>query len=160
MHRQACAIESAALHNPNRIIFVLFTSPAVSLDDSQSKYFSVLRSYSNIHFMNLNLETFVEKTPAKQFYQSGKLFVSKYLINNMSNLLRMAVLYRYGGIYLDTDVVVQRNLDDLPPNFVGKQGHAGKEVTLVNNAVIGFQGEIGHEISELCLKCVFYGFFF
>lgn len=73
----------------------------------------------------------------------------------MSDFLRLLVLYRYGGIYLDTDVVVQKNLDDLPPNFVGKEVDVKKKINHVNNAVIGLQDEFGHEISELFLKCAF-----
>lgn len=48
----------------------------------------------------------------KEAYLSKKwAFVSDYC--------RFYVLYNYGGVYLDTDVELLRNIDDLPTNFVG-----------------------------------------
>lgn len=72
----------------------------------------------------------------------------------MSDFLRFLVLYKYGGIYLDTDVIVQKNLNELPANFLGKEVSNKMKIIGVNNAVLGFQDEIGHGIMELCLKCV------
>lgn len=40
-------------------------------------------------------------------------------IVHMSDVLRFVTLWRYGGIYLDLDVIVLRNFDDLKPNFSG-----------------------------------------
>lgn len=56
-------------------------------------------------------------------------------------------LYRWGGIYLDTDVVVLRSLEYVPLNYVG----AHDNVTL-GNAIISLEprGQ-GHEIAELFL---------
>jgi len=39
---------------------------------------------------------------------------------NLSNLLRLALLYKYGGIYMDTDFIVLRGLDKLR-NSIGAQ---------------------------------------
>ncbi|XP_055297569.1 lactosylceramide 4-alpha-galactosyltransferase-like [Sitodiplosis mosellana] len=150
---QACAIESAAYHNPNRTVFVLFASTVGFPAEMQPATLAVLRSnFTNIHFLNVNIDTFVEGTPVQKFYHSGKLFTSKYLIEHMSDFLRFLVLYKYGGIYLDTDVIVQKNFDNLPDNFLGKEAHHGYRIDSVNNAVLGFNGTIGHEILELCLK--------
>lgn len=97
--------------------------------------------------MNINLDNFVLGTPVEQFYKYGTLFKSVYCVTHMSDFLRFLVLYKYGGIYLDLDVVVQQNLDKLPANFCGiEQG------TVVNVAVFGLQNEAGHHISELCLR--------
>lgn len=153
-HSQACAIESAAFHNTNRSVFVLFASP-VSFPNSKSDNIDVLRSYTNIHFMNMNMLAFVAGTPVENFYHSGKLFTSKYFIEHMSDFLRLLVLYKYGGIYLDTDAIVQKNMDVLPANFIGKEAYGGKKINGVNGAVLGLQNEIGHKILELCLKYVF-----
>lgn len=151
---QSCAIESAAYHNPNRTVFVLFASLVGFSPETQSPTLAVLRSYANIHFLNINLDTFVEGTPAEGFYRSGKLFPSKYFMEHMSDFLRLLVLYKYGGIYLDLDAIVQKNLDELPANFLGQEAYRGDKINGVNGAVIGFQDEIGHEILELCLKYV------
>ncbi|CAM0903665.1 unnamed protein product [Alopecurus aequalis] len=62
---------------------------------------------------------------------------------NLSNLLRLALLYRYGGVYMDADVVLLRSLEGLR-NAIGAQAVdavTGDWIRL-NNAVMVFDG--GH----------------
>ncbi|PON92638.1 Alpha 1,4-glycosyltransferase domain containing protein [Trema orientale] len=64
---------------------------------------------------------------------------------NLSNLLRIAVLYKYGGAYLDTDFLVLRDFLGLR-NAVGAQSIDAKtkQWTRLNNAVLIF--DINHPI--------------
>lgn len=60
---------------------------------------------------------------------------------NLSNLLRLALLYKYGGVYLDADVVVLRPFMELGArNAIGAQAvdAATGEWTRLNNAVMVF----------------------
>ena len=160
-YSQSCAIEAAAYHNPNRPVFVLFATTVGFSAEMQSATLAALRSYKNIHFLNVNLETFVNGTPAEDFYRNGQIFGSNFFIEHMSDFLRLMVLYKYGGIYLDTDAIVQKNLDELPANFLGKEAHCGGKIYGINGAVIGFQDQIGHEVLVLCLEYVcHFSFFF
>ncbi|KAF8397313.1 hypothetical protein HHK36_016226 [Tetracentron sinense] len=62
------------------------------------------------------------------------------LAQNLSNLLRLAALYKYGGIYLDTDFVVLKKLSGLR-NSIGAQSidiETGNW-TRLNNAVLVFE---------------------
>lgn len=61
------------------------------------------------------------------------------LAQNLSNLMRLAVLYKYGGVYLDTDFVVLRPLTGLR-NSIGAQSIdvLSKNWTRLNNAVLIF----------------------
>lgn len=61
------------------------------------------------------------------------------LFQNLSNLIRLAVLYKYGGVYLDIDVVVLKPLS-LLRNFIGAQcmDAGNKHWTRLNNAVLIF----------------------
>lgn len=146
--RQACAIESAAYRNPNRPIFILFQSPVGFSKDSDSPVVEALKSYSNIHFRTVNSETFIAGTPAEKFWYSGELLLSKFLMVHTSDLFRFISLLRYGGVYLDLDVITRKDLDELPSNFAGIQ-----DVWLLNNAVMAFQQDIvGHEIIQLMIK--------
>uniref|UniRef100_A0A0D9ZNE4 Alpha 1,4-glycosyltransferase domain-containing protein n=1 Tax=Oryza glumipatula TaxID=40148 RepID=A0A0D9ZNE4_9ORYZ len=64
---------------------------------------------------------------------------------NLSNLLRLALLYKYGGVYLDADVVVLRPFSDLR-NAIGAQAvdaSTGDWMRL-NNAVMVF--DRGHPL--------------
>lgn len=58
---------------------------------------------------------------------------------NLSNLLRLAILYKYGGVYMDTDVIVLRSFDGLR-NAIGAQSVDSKtgNWSRLNNAVMVF----------------------
>ncbi|XP_074555700.1 uncharacterized protein LOC141811578 [Curcuma longa] len=61
---------------------------------------------------------------------------------NLSNLLRLALLYKYGGAYVDTDVIVLRSFSALR-NAIGAQGVDARTQnwTRLNNAVMVFDRE-------------------
>lgn len=66
---------------------------------------------------------------------------------HVADLLRVLSMYRFGGIYLDLDVVVLRSLEDLPPNFMGAQLN-----TSIGNSVLGLQPHgVGHRVAEQVL---------
>lgn len=77
----------------------------------------------------------------RQAYDAGRYaFVSDYV--------RLAVLYRYGGIYLDTDVELVKPLDELLelPGFMGFQ---------TNNEVatgLGFGARKGNSVVQALLR--------
>ncbi|KAJ0254619.1 Alpha 1,4-glycosyltransferase family protein [Hirschfeldia incana] len=58
---------------------------------------------------------------------------------NLSNLLRLVLLYKYGGIYLDTDFIVLKSLTNLH-NVIGAQAvdPVTKQWSRLNNAVLIF----------------------
>lgn len=63
-------------------------------------------------------------TPAELWYNQlmlGNVNPGEVALGqNLSNLLRLGLLYRFGGIYLDTDVIVLKNLEGLR-NVIGAQ---------------------------------------
>ncbi|XP_075510223.1 uncharacterized protein LOC142546412 [Primulina tabacum] len=60
------------------------------------------------------------------------------LAQNLSNLMRLAALYKYGGVYLDTDFVILRDFSVLK-NVIGAQSVDIKgNWTRLNNAVLVF----------------------
>ncbi|XP_044502724.1 lactosylceramide 4-alpha-galactosyltransferase-like [Mangifera indica] len=91
----------------------------------------------------------LKNTPAEAWLEelkSGNKDPGKYpLYNNLSNLIRLAILYRYGGVYLDTDFIVLRNFTGLR-NAVGVQviDPKTKKWSSVNNALMIF--DISHPI--------------
>ncbi|XVE51299.1 hypothetical protein DITRI_Ditri02bG0029000 [Diplodiscus trichospermus] len=58
---------------------------------------------------------------------------------NLSNLLRLALLYKHGGIYIDTDIVVLKSFNNLR-NVIGAQSInlETKNWSRLNNAVLIF----------------------
>lgn len=121
VYRQACAIESAAKWNPNWDVFLISTAPAGLSNDTKTipPIINALQSYPNIHFRNLNLRNYSANTPIGNWFLTDKLFTSKYLTAHVSDFLRIVSLYKFGGTYLDLDVVVQKSFENLTANFAG-----------------------------------------
>lgn len=112
---------------------------------------TTLLTYPNIHFRNVNVTKFVDGTLAEDWFKKDRIFETKYFKNNLSNFLRLLVLYKFGGIYLDLDVVVQKRIDQLPSNFVTDEFLYNKFI--IQNSVIGLTHDgIGHWMADLCLK--------
>ncbi|KAH8285816.1 hypothetical protein KR018_009490 [Drosophila ironensis] len=152
--RQACAIESAALHNPNFQVFVLFAGPTYQFaagerNNSQGqRLLEAIRSYGNVHLRRLNLWSYASGTPIEEWLKDGSLFRSSYLFSHISDFLRYLTLYRYGGLYLDMDVVVLRSMEEVPPNYTGAESNTHLAAGVMSLAPSGF----GHEIAESCLR--------
>ncbi|XP_026844560.1 lactosylceramide 4-alpha-galactosyltransferase-like [Drosophila persimilis] len=153
--RQSCAIESAALHNPNFQVFVLFVDrkyslvvdPNVGNRSIQQPLFDAILSYSNVHLRRLNLWRYAAGTPMEEWLREGNLFRSRYLVSHISDFLRYLTLFRYGGLYLDMDVVVLRRMEDIPPNYTGAESDTFLAAGIMNLAASGF----GHQIAASCL---------
>ncbi|KNC33417.1 hypothetical protein FF38_09861 [Lucilia cuprina] len=156
--RQACAIESAALHNPNSQVFVLFASPrykynnsnrnSSSVRDSEEALIDAILSYKNVQLRNLNLWTYAANTPIYDWLKDGALFKSSYVLSHISDFLRYLTLWRWGGTYLDMDIVMLRSMEDLPPNYTGAESNTHLAAGIMNFDSNGF----GHEIAYQCLQ--------
>lgn len=117
--RQACAIESAAITNPDMDIYVYMAierppgNPEIDQGEGLKRHcktMEVLESFSNVFVVREDLSKHLMGTPLESLYTSGQLGNSKYSYQHMSDALRIAMLYKYGGIYLDLDVIVLRSL--------------------------------------------------
>ncbi|KAJ6636680.1 Lactosylceramide 4-alpha-galactosyltransferase [Pseudolycoriella hygida] len=145
--REACAIESAANRNPNRDIFVSFISP-VGYTSSIPKTIQAVLKYPNVHLRNNNMWKYAVGTPLETFLNSDKMFYSNYLYEHISDVLRFLTLFKFGGIYLDTDVVVMKNFDTLGKNFAGDDWG-----DVVGCSVLGLDATgLGHKIASHCLN--------
>lgn len=83
------------------------------------QYFDILLKYPNIQVRTLDLWKFAYGTPIFEWLDSNVLFESKFVYEHLSDILRAAVLLKYGGFYVDLDVVVQKSFDNLEENFIG-----------------------------------------
>ncbi|KAH8263401.1 hypothetical protein KR044_008257, partial [Drosophila immigrans] len=148
--RQACSIESAALNNPEFQVFVLFASPTYlpKAEDPKLPLIEALQSYKNVHLRQLNIWRYAMGTPIEDWVNKGDLFESSFLTEHTSDLLRLMSLYRYGGIYMDIDVVVLRSMENLALNYVGAE-----DAETLCNAVLSLgPKDKGHEIAEIFLR--------
>ncbi|KAL1477781.1 hypothetical protein MTO96_017045 [Rhipicephalus appendiculatus] len=107
--RQACSIESASLHNPSARVLLL-TTGQLSPD---CDYYKALSSLENFASFKLNLTDTFSDTPIYSWYKSRNWTKGPYGIEDLSDGIRLAVLWKYGGIYLDLDVIVLNGLLEL-----------------------------------------------
>lgn len=144
------AIESAALTNSNRDVFVLFVTPVGRATNAsmESKLLSVLQSYPNVFLRNLNMPKYVKNTPVEDWFYTGKLFTSIFIQVHASEFLRLLTIFRFGGTYFDLDFVFFKNLDGLDPNFICTELQEGR----TGNGVINFSHKgPGHDYAKLFL---------
>lgn len=87
-------------------------------------------------------------TPAEEWFKRKAIYYSRYLNAHMADYLRLITLYHFGGIHLDFDVIVLRNIGKLPPNFA-----AATSDEWISNGAMGFESDcVGHKIVEVILR--------
>ena len=135
---QACAIESACLYNPGLRVTL---KKLVDTLDKEDRYLEMLNKLPYFALEILHPWTRVAGTPLETWFRSGvwdeKEFNTKrpYIHFDLSDAFRYLELYVHGGIYLDTDVVSLRTVENLQYiNFIVKQN-----ATLVNSAAMGMR---------------------
>lgn len=141
--RQACAVESAAMTNPHLKIFLVYSSRDRLRNLKVTEEFKSILSYPNVHINYLNKVEFSEGTPMDEFMRSGKLEKSKFRVVHTSDAIRLLILWKYGGSYLDTDMIVQKKLDSVPSNFACLQSSDE-----INNAFLNFDQNAGRGLVE------------
>lgn len=140
-HRELLALESLFKSHPNACLVMVSNS----LDSSKGNL--ILQPFLDKGFKLIavkpDFDYIFKNTYAEQWFSKLKKGnVDPGLISlgqNMSNLLRLALLYKFGGIYLDTDVIVLKSFSKLR-NTIGAQtvDPGTKNWTRLNNAVLIF----------------------
>ncbi|XP_054273215.1 lactosylceramide 4-alpha-galactosyltransferase-like [Macrosteles quadrilineatus] len=149
--RQACAVESAAITNPDRPIYILYTCPISDDFISYSPNFvKALFVYKNVKIVRLNAEKVFEHTMLRQLYETNRVERSDYPVETFSDLLRVAVLCRFGGTYLDLDTITIKSLNDLGSNYIGLESSKS-----INGAVINVEpfGD-GHSLMKSVIQFI------
>ncbi|CAL1267829.1 unnamed protein product [Larinioides sclopetarius] len=109
--RQACAIESTARHNPSFQVNVLMT-PVKSIDFSDP-FIKTISSLTNVHLIHVSIENLVCGSPVWKWFVSEKWKKSQWQASHLSDALRFFLIWKYGGMYLDMDIVCLRSMEHL-----------------------------------------------
>ena len=133
--------------NPGYEVFVLYASPVGFRNSTPLPLIDALLSYTNINFNYLNLDQYAEETPLADWMKNGELFRSKFVISHTSDILRYLSLWKYGGTYLDLDIVMLKPLNELEPNFAGIES-----ADVVAVGIVNLEGKSGHEIANRCVE--------
>jgi len=105
--RQACAVESAVLKSGFNVVLIL-TSPFLDLRDNTTC--QIYMRISNLQIFTVHIPTFAIGSIIEKFLTSGSLEKSNWPAAHTSDALRLLLLYEFGGMYLDLDFVVLRDL--------------------------------------------------
>ncbi|XP_049269259.1 lactosylceramide 4-alpha-galactosyltransferase-like [Rhipicephalus sanguineus] len=106
--RQACSIESACRHNDDFIVHLLSTG---NISSSECAYHRLISKFPNFHSSELNASVELAETPLAPLHaKGGALHRSPHAVSHLSDFLRYSVLWKRGGVYLDTDVLVLKSL--------------------------------------------------
>lgn len=137
--KELCAIESAAFNNPNAIVYVYTIDSQVPYT-----YRKMLNEYVNLRFVELKpKEVFANTGFYSWWVQNGTLLLnSRFRAVHLSDLARVALLYKFGGVYSDLDTMNIKSFESL----IETSGLTGGDGRSVNNAVVVFSRD--HPILE------------
>lgn len=115
--RQACAVESAAIANPDMEIYLHMAAEAPpgkpESDEGEGLErhcvtMDLIRAFPNVNIVREGVTKYLIDTPLESLI--AEFEQSEYSYQHMSDAIRVALLHKLGGIYLDLDVVVLRSL--------------------------------------------------
>ncbi|XP_007909138.1 alpha-1,4-N-acetylglucosaminyltransferase-like [Callorhinchus milii] len=141
-----CAVESAARENPDKPVYYFMKGLSGNLSQYPfPQYFAapMLSSIKNVVLVPLKLKALFQNTPLSFWYQQVNSSREQYWIHVLSDACRIALLWKYGGIYLDTDIISLKPLNFT--NFICSQGNS-----IANNAALGFQNQ--HQFMWDCME--------
>ncbi|KAL1543551.1 lactosylceramide 4-alpha-galactosyltransferase [Salvia divinorum] len=110
--RELFGLETLFKTNPRSCLVILSNSLA-----SSKLLQPLIETGFRIRAISLDLSSLFSSTPAEiwfnQIKNGNKNAGEIPLPQNLSNLIRHAALYKYGGVYLDTDFIILRDLSRL-----------------------------------------------
>ena len=101
---------------------------------------NILKKIPNVLIIYEDLTKHLQDTPFDIFFTNGMLSKSKFSYQHLSDAVRIAMLHKFGGIYLDLDVIVFRSLRCLR-NMIGH--NVVYDESLIENSILIF--DQGHE---------------
>ncbi|CAN2391895.1 globoside biosynthetic process [Pristimantis euphronides] len=140
-----CAVESTARANPHKKVTIMMKGLAGN-EQSLPRTFgiSLLSCFSNVEFIPLDFKKLFSDTPLSTWYSKVERHWELVDYPTLSDASRLAILWKRGGIYLDMDFVILKNLGTIT-NAMGLQS-----LYIVNGAFLTFQPQ--HKFIELCMK--------
>ncbi|KAL0375320.1 UNVERIFIED_CONTAM: hypothetical protein Sradi_3447700 [Sesamum radiatum] len=138
--REFFGLESLFQTNPTSCLIIL----SRTMDSTQGKTIlqPLISRGFRVRAMSPDLWILFNNTPAEGWLNDikngNKDPGAIPLAQNLSNLIRLTALYKYGGVYLDTDFIILKDFSGLR-NAVGAQSiDANGNWTRLNNAVLIF----------------------
>ncbi|XP_043557632.1 alpha-1,4-N-acetylglucosaminyltransferase-like [Chiloscyllium plagiosum] len=141
-----CSVESAARLNPNKPVYFFmkaFNGDISAYQEPEYKGILLLSSFKNVFILPLNPKELFSSTPLAGWYEKVDPSKETFWFHVLADGCRLALLWKYGGIYLDTDVISIKPLQF--ENFLCEESN-----NRANNAALGFNHS--HSFIESCLS--------
>ncbi|XP_059806196.1 alpha-1,4-N-acetylglucosaminyltransferase-like isoform X3 [Hypanus sabinus] len=106
-----CSVESAARLNPDKQIYYFmkgFSGNLSQYPETEYRGIHLLSKMKNIVILPLKPIELFKDTPLESWYQKVNPEREKYWAHVLADGCRLALLWKYGGIYLDTDIISLR----------------------------------------------------
>lgn len=141
--RFSCAVESAAAHHPQWTVHVLAAAgeapkaPAWALDAPSGgvnsswldgPFARMLSSLPNVVLGSVQPSEEFRDTPLESWYASSSVNRSVFYEEHLSGALRLALLYKRGGVFLAEDIVVMKPLSEFRACISQKELRKGDSV--------------------------------
>ncbi|KFP71877.1 hypothetical protein N310_12815, partial [Acanthisitta chloris] len=109
-----CSVESAARTHPRTKVVVLMKGLAKGNTSLPNHWaFSLLSCFPNVEIRPLDLPELFSGTPLEKWYSWPLRHLEPYFLPILSDACRIVLMWKFGGIYLDTDFIVLKNLQNL-----------------------------------------------
>ncbi|XP_066445401.1 alpha-1,4-N-acetylglucosaminyltransferase-like [Eleutherodactylus coqui] len=141
-----CAIESAArVYQDRPVVFFMKGFRDVDLEDNEkhTRYFPTLSSRENIYIFPLVMDEILKGTPLHSWYNKSNPEKERYWIHTLADSCRLALIWKYGGLYMDTDIITLRPVPC--KNFL-----AGQHSKYSSNGIFGFSSN--HNFTWACME--------
>lgn len=135
------ALESLFKSHPNACSVIV--SKSLDSNDGSQILNPFLSNGFRVTAISPDFDCIFKDTPAESWYdrlKEGNVNPGEISLGqNLSNILRLALLYKFGGIYMDLDVIVLKSFSKLR-NTIGAQNldTRTKKWSRLNNAVLIF----------------------
>ncbi|XP_062989301.1 alpha-1,4-N-acetylglucosaminyltransferase [Elgaria multicarinata webbii] len=130
-----CSVESAARIYPERpVIFFMKGLGNNTIADLKSccPSLALLSAMKNVFLFPLQMDILFQDTPLLPWYLKVNATQEKNWVYIISDAIRLAVVWKYGGIYMDTDVISIRPIP--VASFLAAQSSQ-----FSSNGILGFQ---------------------
>ncbi|NXN09124.1 A4GCT acetylglucosaminyltransferase, partial [Indicator maculatus] len=142
----SCSVESAARTYQDRAIILFMkglTNHTALQVNSSFTAFWLLSSMKNVFIFPLQMEAIFQETPLLQWYNQVVPEQEKNWVHVSSDASRLALIWKYGGIYMDTDVISIRPIPQ--ESFL-----AAQKSQFSSNGIFGFPAH--HQFVWACME--------
>ncbi|CAI5775408.1 Hypothetical predicted protein [Podarcis lilfordi] len=130
-----CSVESAArIYSDRAIFFFMQGLNNSTMTDFKltSPSLSFLSAMKNVFLFPLEMDILFQDTPLFRWYHQVNATQEKNWVYIISDAIRLAMVWKYGGTYMDTDVI---SIQPIPvTNFLAAQSSQ-----FSSNGILGFQ---------------------